>query len=76
MTAIRCTHCGSTDLEQGFVYTAANSTSGVGRWYSGIFERRTFTNFIRGKRERRQGAVITFRCTVCSHLVQFADLNA
>lgn len=72
---MHCTACGSTDLEQGFIHTAAAQSNGLGRWISGVYKPSRFSTAPKGMKQRLQGQVVSFRCRRCSHLEQFVTIE-
>ena len=70
MTELRCTLCGSTKLQQGFIEDSGQSARGFARWVSGRLERNVFGGAKLFGRPRLQ--VHAFRCTGCTHLELFA----
>ena len=68
-----CTHCGSTSLEESFVYVKTQNGITAVRWYEGLFETSMFG--LRNKYQRKRGTVQTYRCQACSHLELFVDVE-
>lgn len=67
--APHCTHCGSTDMEPGFLDDSGEGSRGYLRWIVGPLELGALG---RAKRMGKQRfAVMTFRCRACAHLELF-----
>ena len=67
---IRCTHCGATELQPGFIEDTGEATLGYVRWIEGALELGFSGSAKRRKRPRRQ--IDAYRCTRCDHLELFA----
>jgi phage FluMu protein Com len=70
MNQLRCTHCGTVGLEQGFVEDTGRASFGFVRWVPGLLERGAFG--IAKSRGRPRLQVDAFRCPNCAHLELFA----
>jgi hypothetical protein len=68
---IKCTQCGGTDLERGFIEDSGQSSQGYARWIEGALERGLFGGAKRMGRPRR--TVDAWRCRACAHLELFAN---
>ena len=67
---IRCTCCGTTGLQQGFILDNAPAGRGDTRWVAGLIERGPLG---RARTARRLHLRIdAFRCHTCGHLEMFA----
>ncbi|MBL1075000.1 hypothetical protein JK358_11405 [Nocardia sp. 2] len=64
-----CTHCGSTDLEQGFIEDSGEHAKGYARWIPGPLEFGPLGGVKRWGKTRF--AVVAYRCVVCAHLELF-----
>lgn len=71
---MRCTHCGTIGLEQGFMHTNGTGHGSVPLWISGLKAGRFLRELRNG--QRRSGSVISYRCPACSHVEQFVELDA
>ncbi|GAA4880180.1 hypothetical protein [Kitasatospora terrestris] len=69
-TDLRCTHCGNTGLDQGFVEDSGQGSLGYARWVAGPLERGPLGGAKRLGRPRFQ--IDAFRCPHCGHLELFA----
>jgi DNA-directed RNA polymerase subunit RPC12/RpoP len=67
---IRCTHCGTTALQPGFVEDRGQGSMGYTQWIAGALERGPLGNARRMGRPRSQ--IDAFRCPQCGHLELFA----
>ncbi|RFU85451.1 hypothetical protein DSC45_06705 [Streptomyces sp. YIM 130001] len=70
MSGIRCTQCGTTGLEPGFVEDLGQGARGYSRWIAGALERGVFGGAKRMGRPRWQ--IDAHRCPKCGHLEMFA----
>lgn len=66
----RCTGCGHTELEPGFVEDSGQSSQGYTRWIAGHLERGVFGGAKRMGRPR--WAIQAYRCTRCALLHLYA----
>jgi hypothetical protein len=66
MDGPRCTACGGTELEPGFLEDAGENSRGFLRWIPGPLERGMFGGARRMGKPRHE--VATLRCQNCSHL--------
>lgn len=64
---LRCTACGSSALEQGFLNNKGQYSGGHDRWVSGTAEV-GMGNKPKRMGLRKSGYVIAIRCRDCSHL--------
>lgn len=64
---LRCSACGSSALEQGFLYNRAQYSGGHDMWVSGIPDM-GLTHRPRRLNARKTGYVMAFRCRDCFHL--------
>ncbi|MBT2457365.1 hypothetical protein [Streptomyces sp. ISL-86] len=71
---LRCTHCGTTGLEPGFVEDAGQNSRGYARWIAGALERGPFGGARRWGKPTWQ--IDAFRCPNCAHLELFAGTRA
>ncbi|MFD7729144.1 hypothetical protein ACFV6F_01995 [Kitasatospora phosalacinea] len=69
-TPIRCSHCGHTGLDQGFIEDDGQSSQGDARWIPGAVEHGPLGGARRFGRPRLQ--IDAFRCPACGHLELFA----
>lgn len=67
---IRCTQCGSEDMEPGFVEDTGEHSRGYARWIAGPLERGVFGGAKRMGRPRLQ--IDAWRCRQCAHLELYA----
>ncbi|WP_232734020.1 hypothetical protein [Kitasatospora sp. CB02891] len=67
---LKCTHCGSSGLDQGFVEDRGEGSRGDARWIAGPLERGLFGGARRFGRPHFQ--IDAFRCPQCGHLELFA----
>ncbi|MFF3669652.1 hypothetical protein [Microtetraspora malaysiensis] len=67
---MKCTHCGSPNLEQGFIEDSGEHSQGYGRWIPGPLERGVFGGARRLGKPR--WIIDAYRCVRCSHLELFA----
>lgn len=67
---LHCTHCGSENLEPGFLDDAGDSAPGYTRWIPGPLEIGMFGGAKRIGKPRI--SVLAHRCRGCSHLELFA----
>lgn len=66
----RCTNCGNTGLEQGWMTDLGQGTKGFARWIPGPLERNIMGM---AKFRRYRGLPIQgYRCRSCGHLDLFA----
>lgn len=70
LPAAPCTACGSDAVEQGFIEDGGSGTTGYVRWIPGELGAREF-GAVEGMRRPRY-EVVTFRCTQCFHLDEYA----
>ena len=71
MNDLKCTHCGATGLEAGFLDIQARGSSGAWlRWASGPFERGLFG--AKKSESTRFTQVHAYRCPKCAHVDLFA----
>ncbi len=70
MDSIRCTQCGTSQLEEGFVLDAGEGSRGYTRWVQGALEKGPLGNARRMGRTKRQ--IEAYRCPKCGHLELFA----
>lgn len=70
MNDMKCTYCGSTGLEPGFVRDSGEGSRGYTQWVEGTLER----GILGGARQlgRPHWLIQTFRCPRCKHLEMFA----
>ena len=70
MNEIKCTQCGVTGLEPGFIEDRGQGAQGFSQWISGPLE----VGFLGGARRmgRQRWAVHAVRCPRCMHLELFA----
>jgi DNA-directed RNA polymerase subunit RPC12/RpoP len=68
---IRCSQCGTVDLEPGFVTDSGQGARGYTQWIAGLLE--TGILGIARIRGRRRETVSAFRCPQCGHLELFAS---
>lgn len=68
---IRCTQCGATELEPGFIEDTAEVSSGYTRWVEGPLKIGGFSGAAK-RRGRSRRPVHAYRCTQCDHLELFA----
>lgn len=67
---MKCTYCGSTGLEPGYIRDSGEGSQGYTRWVEGTLERGLFGGAkVLG---RQQWQVQVFRCPKCMHLEMFA----
>jgi hypothetical protein len=70
MDTVRCTQCGASGLEEGFIEDSGQSSKGYARWVAGSLRRGLLG------RARLMGLprwrIRAFRCPGCSHLELFA----
>ena len=71
MNDIKCTQCGASGLEPGFVEDTGEGTRGYARWIAGPLERGPFGGAKRMGRQRWQ--IDAYRCPQCAHLELFAS---
>jgi hypothetical protein len=71
MSEMKCTYCGSTGLEPGFVMDSGEGSPGFSRWVEGRLERGSVFGGakVRGRAKRQVSA---YRCPRCAHLELFA----
>ncbi|MBP2706437.1 hypothetical protein JOL79_21740 [Microbispora sp. RL4-1S] len=67
---MKCTQCGSTDLDSGFIEDSGERSKGYSRWIAGPLE----IGLLGGARRlgKPRWAIEAFRCVQCSHLELFA----
>ncbi|MFG2006069.1 hypothetical protein ACGFNU_43655 [Spirillospora sp. NPDC048911] len=70
MAEMKCTQCGSADLEPGFIEDAGEHSRGYARWIAGPLQRGVFGGAKRMGKQRWR--VDAFRCRNCAHLELFA----
>ena len=70
MTELRCTLCGSTDLQEGFVEDSGQYARGFARWVAGPLQRGVLGGAKLFGKHRLE--IHAFRCTNCTHLELFA----
>ena len=70
MNPIKCTQCGSADLEEGFVADHGRGSRLFARWVAGPI-RLGLLGFAKVA-GRPQAAIVALRCRDCSHLELFA----
>lgn len=71
MNEVKCTQCGVTGLEQGFVQDAGGGSLGYARWIEGPLE----LGRVQGGAKlsgRPSWQIDAFRCPSCMHLELFA----
>jgi hypothetical protein len=66
----KCSSCGGTALEPGFIEDSGEGSRGYARWIAGPLERGIFGGARRMGKQRWQ--IEAFRCTSCGHLDLFA----
>jgi hypothetical protein len=66
----RCTHCGETGLEPGFIKDGGEHAQGFAQWVEGELERGIFGGAKLMGRPKWQ--VDAYRCPRCFHLELFA----
>jgi hypothetical protein len=70
----KCTYCGATGLEPGFIQDSGQGSQGYTRWVEGALERGPFGGAkVMGRPKWR---VEVFRCGQCAHLEMFAPERA
>ena len=77
MTERHCTHCQSTELEEGLVWHQPGRgayDNGTGTWYSGANEPGVFGGLAK-KNKRRRAMITAHRCSACGHLEWFSKLE-
>jgi hypothetical protein len=67
---IRCSQCGTVDLEPGFVSDTGQGARGFAQWVVGPIE--TGLMGLARRRGRRHMRISAFRCPTCTHLELFA----
>jgi hypothetical protein len=74
MNDIKCTQCGATGLEQGFVEDASENGCGYARWIEGPLQR----GLLGGAKKmfRPHWQIDAHRCPQCAHLELFATQQA
>ena len=71
MSDRKCTHCGATGLEPGFIRDAGEGSQGFARWVEGALQRGVFGGAkVMG---RPQWEIDVYRCPRCRHLELFAE---
>ena len=71
MSEMKCTYCGTTGLEEGFVMDTGERSPGFSRWVEGPLERGALFGGAKVMgRPKRQ--VLAYRCPRCAHLELFA----
>ncbi|MFB9831382.1 hypothetical protein [Actinoallomurus acaciae] len=71
MSDRKCTYCGATGLEPGFVRDAGEGSQGFARWVEGALRRGVFGGAkVMG---RPQWEIDVYRCPQCRHLELFAE---
>ncbi|XRQ16149.1 hypothetical protein ACN3XK_36360 [Actinomadura welshii] len=70
MTELRCTLCGGTSFQEGFIEDSGQIARGFARWVAGPLQRGILGGAKLVGRPRLQ--VHAFRCTGCTHLELFA----
>lgn len=70
MDDIRCTQCGTTGLEDGFVMDSGEGARGFARWVAGVLEKGPLGGARTMGRTKRQ--IDAYRCPRCSHLELYA----
>lgn len=70
MNDIKCTHCGSGDLAQGFLDDGGQASKGYTRWIAGALELNMLGYAKRSGKPRCQ--IDAYRCPQCAHLEFFA----
>ncbi|TDB77615.1 hypothetical protein E1264_37370 [Actinomadura sp. KC216] len=70
MTELRCTLCGSTTMQEGFVEDSGQAARGFARWVAGPLERGLLGGAKLFGKHRLQ--IHAFRCANCTHLELFA----
>lgn len=70
MNEMKCTYCGSTGLEPGFIRDAGEGAGGDSRWVEGDLERGVLGGAKLMGRPKRQ--ISAYRCPRCWHLELFA----
>jgi hypothetical protein len=70
MNDIKCTYCGATGLESGFILDSGQGSRGYTRWVQGALERGPLGGAKVMGRPKWQ--VEVFRCPRCAHLEMFA----
>jgi DNA-directed RNA polymerase subunit RPC12/RpoP len=68
---LKCTQCGATGLEPGFIEDSGEGSRGYARWIAGPLERGLLGGAKRKGRARWQ--IDAHRCPQCSHLELFAN---
>lgn len=71
MDTRKCTQCGGTELEPGFIEDAGQASQGYARWIRGPLERGVFGRAKRMGKERWR--IDAYRCVPCGHLELFAE---
>ncbi|MBN3929876.1 hypothetical protein IQ279_09525 [Streptomyces verrucosisporus] len=70
MDTVKCTQCGTTGLEPGFIEDSGDNSRGYARWIAGPLEFGPFGGARRMGRPRWQ--IDAYRCPKCGHLELFA----
>lgn len=68
---MKCTQCGATGLESGFIEDTGESARGYARWIPGPLERGIFGGAKKMGKPRWQ--IDAYRCPQCAHLELFAS---
>ncbi|MDN3359118.1 hypothetical protein [Actinomadura sp. DC4] len=71
MNELKCTYCGATGLEPGFILDSGGGSPGYTRWVEGRLERGVFGGAKLARRPKWR--VEAFRCPRCLHLEMFAS---
>ncbi|MER7177263.1 hypothetical protein [Streptomyces mesophilus] len=70
MNSLRCTHCGTVGLDEGFIEDDGQYAKGYARWIPGPLERGIFGGARRMGRPR--WPIAAYLCPHCGHLELFA----
>ncbi|MGW0479188.1 hypothetical protein [Nonomuraea sp. NPDC003214] len=74
MADFRCTHCGTTGLQAGFIMDSGQYSQGFANWVEGALERGVFGGAKLAGRPRWE--IDAYRCPRCFHLELFAGRPA
>jgi hypothetical protein len=68
---MKCTHCGASDLEPGFIEDDGEHSRGYARWIAGPLQRGPLGGARRLGKKR--APIDAFRCLGCGHLELFVS---